>query len=145
MKLLKLTITTIIVTLVSCTKDVHIVSELNNVDKNITIVIKKFPPEPIASTQRWERDVFIYSGYEDFISKENPVLVETTPGLGSDSEVTMKNINHDTLYLRVTLWEIFFNINRIEKGGYYYNDNIVIPEYNSDILVNTTSGKWIKG
>lgn len=128
---------------ISCTKEVDIQSEISNTDKNVTITIKPFPPEPMASNWYWEREVFVYGSCEDFSLKVNPVFDDFTLGMSKSSVVTLNDINEDVLYIRVTLWEHFYDSEtKFNRGSYHYNDSILIPEYNCNVLVNTSDEKW---
>jgi len=127
---------------ISCTKEVDAQLELTNVDKNATITIERFPPEPWASTHPWRREIFVYGTHEDFLLKLNPIFHDFTPGMSKPSIVKINDIRKDVLYLRVTLWMQFSSSIILNKGSYYYNDSIPIPEYNCNIQVATSTEKW---
>jgi len=128
----------------SCTKDVDIQLELSNTDKNVTITIKPFPPEPWGSTMYWEREILVYRSYEDFMLKHNPIFDDFTMGFSNNnSVVTLNGIKEDVLYLRVILWESIRDTEwKFNKGAYYYNDSITIPEYYCNTIVYTSDEKW---
>jgi hypothetical protein len=122
---------------ISCTKEVDVQLEHLNIEKNVTITIKRFPPEPSASNYPWRREIFVYGTHADFLLKQNPIFHDFTPGMAKPSIVSINDIKKDVLYLRVTLW-----VQSAYKGSYYYNDSILIPDYDCNIQVITSTEKW---
>jgi hypothetical protein len=127
----------------SCTEDNFGTVDILNSSTKVTITINKFPPEPDGSTHPWKRQVFVYNSYENFVSKSNPIFNDFTIGMANPSVIQLNDVNDKKLYLRVTLWEGNYNWSySIDKGSYYYDDHISIPDFESDIEVTTSKNKW---
>ena len=138
----------LLIVLFSCNYNIDIDEVLLNTEKDLIVTTFGLPNEPSSSTSGYSREIVIYSSYEDMVNRLNPIdsIKADKAFYGQSRTVIFENITSETIYIRILSWYYVFYSNNTGyfSTSYYYNQNVVIPKYNSKIIVNIQENKLIE-